>query len=117
MDQSSKLSSLIIHNHYSQYRFYPFLDTVLQFLPSQINYLEIPFKHVEQIEMIFERCCHLAILHLENNKWKLSKKIQEWFEENTINSIFQRHSTCNRIWIGGKAEEEIFNHKRLKLTD
>ena len=37
LNESSKLSSLIIHNAYCENRFYPLLDVVLQILPSRIK--------------------------------------------------------------------------------
>ena len=116
LNQSSKLSSLTISNYISLPGFSDFYNIIFQNLPPQINHLKIPVENVKQIEMIFKRCHRLAVLELKNLSLKSSAEIKQWFEQNTINSVFQRYPGCDTIWIGTTIKQEIFNHKRIKLT-
>ena len=117
LEQSTKLSSLIIHGHQCQYEIYPFLERIFPILSRQIKYLRIPIEETKQIPMIFDRCPHLSVLQIPTRRMELSTQISQWFEEKTISSISRRINECDTIWIGKKKEQENFNQKRIKFNE
>ncbi len=115
LEQSSKLSSLIIHSLYSKYELYPFLNDLCEILPRQIKYLQIPINELEQIELILERCSYLSVIKFEIPRRKFSREVIQWFEKNTIDSMFTRQNGCDRIWIGKRINRINENPKRIKV--
>ena len=116
LEQSSKLSILIIISDDRQDEIDPFLNRIIPILPRQINHLLIPIKEMKQIEMIFERCPHLTVGEFSTER-RLSREIVQWFEEKTIGSIVRRVKECDTIWIGKKKEENDLNQKRMKFDE
>jgi hypothetical protein len=86
-------------------------------IPRQIKYLQIPINQLKQIEIIFERCHYLLIVKFETKGTKLPVEIAEWFEENTIGSIFRRQNGFSHIWIGTKINQINKNSKRIKINE
>jgi hypothetical protein len=117
IEPSSELTSLTIHSRYWKSSIYKFLNDFCLILPRQIKYLQIPINQLEQIQIIFERCHYLSIGKFETKGTKLSAEIAEWFEENTIGSIFRRQNGFNHIWIGKKINQINENPKRIKLME
>jgi hypothetical protein len=117
IEQSSKLSSLTIHSRYWKSALYPFLNDLCSILPRQIKYLQIPIQKLEQVEIIFERCHYLTVVKFATKRTKLSREITEWFEQNTIDSMFRRQNGFSHIWIGEKMKQINENPKRIKLMD
>jgi hypothetical protein len=115
LKQSSKLSSLIIHSLYSKYELYPFLNDLCSILPRQIKCLQIPINELEQIELILGRCPYLSIIKFEISRRKFSREVIQWFEKNTIHSMFTRQNGYDRIWIGKRINRINENPKRMKL--
>ncbi len=117
IEQSTKLTSLTIHSHYWKSALYPFLNDLCSILPRQIQYLQIPIQKLGQVEIIFERCHYLSVVRFATKRTKLSREIAEWFEQNTIDSIFRRQNGFSHIWIGEKINQINDNPKRIKLMD
>ena len=116
LKESSKLSILIIYSRHCHYEIYSYLNGIFPNLPSQINYLYIPIKEVKNIEMILERCAHLKVIQFPRKRTRISKDIEQWFEDNTSGSIFRRQKQCDTIWIGRIKQENHLNHKRIKVN-
>ena len=118
LEKSSKLSTLIIRSEFHQRDIYPYLKRILQRIPSQIKYLQIPIKHIEQIQVIVQRCNQLRILQFPNKSVVIPSEIREWLDINTIGSIFRRADQCNTIWIGKirQQQQDHLHHKRIKLN-
>jgi hypothetical protein len=117
IEESPKLTSLGIHSRYLKSALYSFLNDLCSILPRQIKYLEIPIHKLEQVEIIFQRCPYLSIVKFETKGNDLSAKIAEWFEENTIDSMFRRYNECDYVWIGKKLNQINENPKRIKLMN
>ena len=64
LGQSSKLSMLIIRSRFCSKYIYSCFERIVQRIPSQIKYFQIPLKDVEQIEMIIEHCHQLRVLQI-----------------------------------------------------
>jgi hypothetical protein len=77
----------------------------------------MPINQLEQVQIIFQRCPYLSIVKFATKGNDLSAKIDEWFEENTIDSMFGRHSGCDYVWIGKKLNQINENPKRIKLMN
>jgi hypothetical protein len=116
IEQSSKLTSLTIHSRYWKSALYPFLNDLCSILPRQIKYLQIPIHKLEQVEIIFQRCHYLSIVKFAMRRTKLLREITEWFEQNTIDSMFRRQNGFSHIWIGEKLNQINENPKRIKLN-
>jgi hypothetical protein len=117
IELSSKLTSFRIYNGYWIASIYPFLNDLCSILPRQIKYLQMPINQLEQVQIIFQRCPYLSIVKFATKGNDLSAKIDEWFEENTIDSMFGRHSGCDYVWIGKKLNQINENPKRIKLMN
>jgi hypothetical protein len=117
IEGSTKLSCLTIHSRYAKYELYPFLNDLCSILPRQINQLQIAINQLEQIEIILARCQYLSVVKFEITGAKFSAEVVQWFQQNTIDSMFGRHSGCDCIWIGKKINQINQNPKRIKLMD
>ena len=118
LQKSPRLSSLILHIWYNQHTIYPNLETLIEYLPRQIHRLEIPINEIKQIEMILERCQQLSVVEFYMQKIEQSKEIEQWFERNTLGSIYHKDHFSETIWIGKKKETTNYcNQKRMKFNE
>ena len=113
--QSSQLSMLVIRSGFCQEYIYSCFERIVQRIPSQIKYFQIPINDVEHIGMIIEHCHQLRILQIPEKSLSISEQIQEWFDVNTIGSIFSQSDDYDTIWIGKIPQAIQSNVKRIKL--
>ena len=116
LEKSSKLLTLIIRSVFRQRDIYPYLKRILRRIPSQIKYLQIPIKHIEQIQVIVQRCHQLRILQFPKKSVLISSQMREWFDVNTMGSIFRRGIQFDTIWIGKIQQQDHLDQKRIKLN-
>ena len=117
LDQPSKLSMLIIRSLFHQDYMYPYFKRIFRKLPSQIKYLQIPIKDIEQIPMIVQHCHQLRVLQIPKTRLSFSKQTREWFDINTIGSIVSQSFQYDTIWIGKIQKTNQSNPKRMKLSE
>ena len=115
LQRSSKLSTLIIQNSPYQYQIYPCFNEIIPNLPAQINHLHIPINDIKQVEMIFERCFHLRVIQFQT-RLNYGTDVKQWFEENSIGSIFRKGNQFDIVWIGQIKEQNHLHHKRIKAN-
>ena len=115
LGQSSQLSMLIIRSRFCPKYIYSSFERIVQRLPSQIKYFQIPVKDVEHIGMIIEHCHQLRVLQIPKTCLSISKQIREWFNVNTIGSIFSQSDDYDTIWIGKIQQTIRSNVKRIKF--
>ena len=115
LGQSSQLSMLIIRSRFCQKYIYSSFERIVQRIPSQIKYFQIPVKDVEHIGMIIEHCHQLRVLQIPKTCLSISKQIQEWFDVNTIGSVLSQSDDYDTIWIGNIPQTIQSNVKRVKL--
>ena len=119
LKRSRNLSSLILHIREDQYEIYPHLETLMQFLPSQINHLQIPILEPKHIGILLEYCPRLSSVRFPAKRLRRSKEIKRWFERNTSGSIYHKSDLYDDIWIGKKNnddKQENLKYKRIKIS-
>ncbi len=77
----------------------------------------MPISEVEQIGIIFEWCRYLSIAKFETIGRKYSSKVDEWFDQNTIDSTFRKQNTFSHVWIGKRINSINENPKRMKFME
>ena len=117
LQKSNKLKSFRIDIYPEQYPIYPFLDQIIKLLPPQIKHLNIAIKEAKQIQSLFQRFQHLAILEFPLEGIERPMDIEQWFHTNTSGSNYRKHVLWHNIWIGNKYQtQQNFNPKRMKLN-
>ena len=115
LGQLSQLSMLIIRSRFCQEYIYSCFERIVQRIPSQIKYFQIPINDVEHIRMIIEHCHQLRILQFPKKSILFSNEIREWFNANTIGSNLSQSDDYDTIWIGNISQTIQSNVKRIKL--
>ena len=113
LQRSFKLSTLVIQSSYHRHKIFRFLNGIISNLPSQINYLDIPIDQATHLKMILKRCLHLKAIRLQTKR-KCCTNIQQWFEENSIGSIFKMEDLWCGIWIGRIQQQNHRHHQPIR---
>ncbi|CAF3990703.1 unnamed protein product [Adineta steineri] len=113
MKQADNLSSFIIENNSHIYYSNPTMENIYSILPRHVRYLEIPIDHLNKIPMIFERCENLSTIRFHCDNTYFSRKVINWFDNNTTNTTCHLDDKIVCIWLGKKKHhllERFTNH-------
>ncbi|CAF4204389.1 unnamed protein product, partial [Adineta steineri] len=113
MKQANNLSSFIIENNSHIYYSTPTMENIYSILPRHVRYLEIPIDHLNKIPVMFERCENLSVIRFHCDNTHFSRKVINWFDNNTINTTCHLDDKIVCIWLGKKKHhllERFTNH-------
>lgn len=119
LQQAHNLSSLVFGSALKKHELYQTIQNTFSIIPRQLKHLEMPINSLNHIKMIIEHCNNLSTVKF-NTGSTFSKKIIQWFNDNKINSMYDRDERILTIWIGKKKIQSIYvqhDNKRIKLTD
>jgi len=120
INQAHNLSSLIIQNSFNRNESSQTIQNLHSILPRHIKHFQMPINHLNQIQMILERCKNLATINFDMTDVKFCKEVIQWFADNTINTSCEEGYKRVAVWLGKKniqSTEINFGSKRIKLTN
>ncbi|CAF0831596.1 unnamed protein product [Adineta ricciae] len=92
-------------------------EGICSILPRQLQHLDINIVDIEQIKMLLERCKNLLTLKL-GVRLHMIAGIKQWFDDNTINSMYSDGYYLVFVWLGKMNIECTKNEmvkKRMKI--